>query len=299
MAGLKSIGKAGKAVTKQLGKTLTSLGESPDKRGLPKVQQARDSGSVVTKAAHSVVTSNPLGLDTGTFLCTCTTSSAMRRLNNLRYSTDMSSVNEVGGQTYRVDTAVFLPGDCHDETVVVDRVGQRLTLQIENIRGGGGQRRISVCSPFWIVNSTEHSLRYKQDKSNQFVSGTVLSRDRDGSMPVDGGTAGWIDTARTHNGDVQPLNRGTIFAGTPGALATSVGRCALPPEEVSSLVDKNMPLEHMAKLAFMFNFHEGALSMGGQKLCIQLFDGTGQSKYQSDWSRGFSLASVGFSQVVE
>ena len=32
MSGLKSIGKAGKAVTRQLGKTLTSIGESPDKR---------------------------------------------------------------------------------------------------------------------------------------------------------------------------------------------------------------------------------------------------------------------------
>ena len=149
------------------------------------------------------------------------------------------------------------------------------------------------------MNSTEHSLRYKQDKSNQFVSGTVHSRDRDGSMPVDGGKAGWIDAARTHSVEVQPLNRGTIFAGTPGALATSIGRCSLSPEEVASIVDKNMSLEQMAKVAFMFNIHEGALSMGGQKLCIQLFDGTEQSKYQSDWSRGFSLASVGFSQVVE
>ena len=215
------------------------------------------------------------------------------------YSIDSSGVSEAEGQTYRVDTALFVPGDCDTETVVVDRVGQRLTLQIENIRGGGGQRRISVFSPFWIVNSTEHSLRYKQDKSNQFVSGTVLSRDKDGSMPVDGGKPGWIDVARTQIGDVQPLNRGTIFAGTPGALATSIGRCSLSPDELASIVDKNMPLEQMAKLAFMYNFNEGALSMGGQKLCIQLYDGTGQSKYQSDWSRGFSLGSVGFSQVVE
>jgi hypothetical protein len=37
LGGLKSIGKAGKAVTKQLGKTLTSMGESPDKRGHDKV----------------------------------------------------------------------------------------------------------------------------------------------------------------------------------------------------------------------------------------------------------------------
>jgi hypothetical protein len=33
LGGLMSIGKAGKAMTKQLGKTLTSLGDSPDKRG--------------------------------------------------------------------------------------------------------------------------------------------------------------------------------------------------------------------------------------------------------------------------
>lgn len=178
-------------------------------------------------------------------------------------------------------------------------MGQKMTLQIENIRGGGGQRRISVFAPYWIVNSTEHSLRYKQENSNLFVSGTVLSREKDGSMPIDGGTPGWIDSARPLGANVKPLNRGTIFAGTPGALATSVGRCSLPPEDVAALVDKNMSLEQMAKLAFMFNFHEGSISMGGQKLCIQLYDGTGQSKYQSDWSRGFSLSSVGFSQVVE
>lgn len=210
---------------------------------------------------------------------------------------DGSIANEVGGQMYRVDTAVFLPGDCASETAVVDRVGQKLSLQIENIRGGGGQRRISVFAPYWIVNSTEHSLRYKQDKSTCFVSGTVLSRDKDGSMPIDGGKAGWIDTSRAQTAEAEPLNRGTIFAGTAGALATSVGRCSLTPEEISAVVDKNMPLERMAKLAFMFNFHEN--SMSGRNLCIQLYDGTGQSKYQSEWSRGVSLASVGFSQIVE
>lgn len=180
---------------------------------------------------------------------------------------------------------------------MVDRVGQKLTLQIENIRGGGGHRRISVFAPFWILNSTEHSLRYKQDKSTHFVSGTVLSNDKDGSIPIDGGKAGRIETTRTQSDKVQPLNRGTIFAGTPGALASSVGRCSLSPEEVSALVDKNMPLERMARLAFMFNFHENSIS--GKNLCIQLYDGTGQSKYRSEWSRGLSLASVGFSQIVE
>jgi hypothetical protein len=80
--GLLSIGKAGKAVTKQLGKTLTSLGESPDKRVLQKVQQSKDAAiSVANRSATGrsvagrekkppVATSlhSQLGLDTGTFL---------------------------------------------------------------------------------------------------------------------------------------------------------------------------------------------------------------------------------------
>jgi len=70
--GLKTIGKASKAVTKQLGKTLTKIGESPDKRGLekllavqnPQVQspgiQGKDRETRVTDE-----TQTDLGLDTG------------------------------------------------------------------------------------------------------------------------------------------------------------------------------------------------------------------------------------------
>jgi hypothetical protein len=275
LVGLKSIGKAGKAVTKQLGKTITSLGDSPDKRITQKTQINKDTGSVVTRVALPGEDPNPLGIDSGT-----------------------TFQSDVGGQTFRIDTVAFLPGDCVSETVVVDRVGQKSTLQIENIRGGGGQRRISISSPYWIVNCTEHSLRYKQENSNLFVSGTVSDRDKDGSLPI-GGPSGGVETNKSIPGIDQATEQGTIFAGTPGALATSFGRCALAPEEVAAIVDKNFPLEQMARLAFMFNFSESSLSMGGQKLCLQLHDGTGQTKYQSDWSRGFSLASVGFSQVVE
>jgi hypothetical protein len=84
----------------------------------------------------------------------------------------------------------------------------------------------------------------------------------------------------------------------PGALATAPGRCDLPPDEVASLVDADLALEKLANLAFMFNFSEGMLSLGNQKLCMQLWDGTGMTRYASDWSQGFSLDSVGFSQVV-
>jgi hypothetical protein len=69
-------------------------------------------------------------------------------------------------------------------------------------------------------------------------------------------------------------------------------------QDLALLLDRNLSLEIMAKVAFMFNFHEGVLSLGQQRLCVQLADGKGDLQYSSDWSHGFSLESVGFSQVV-
>ena len=53
------------------------------------------------------------------------------------------------GKVHSVETNMYSPHDVAAETEVVDGIGQRLTLSIENIRGGGGQRRIAVYCPFW------------------------------------------------------------------------------------------------------------------------------------------------------
>lgn len=181
---------------------------------------------------------------------------------------------------------------------IVDGLGQRLTLNIDNIRGGGGQRRISVFCRFWILNTTEHCLRYKQENSKLFVSGTVISPDKNGSLPLSGGRSrAKYETPELGNSN--PLNDETIFSGTPGALATYPGRCNLPPDQVAPLIDKHIPLEKIARLAFMFNFHDGTvMTIGHQKLCVQLGDGTGTTSYESDWSKGFSLDTVGISQPL-
>lgn len=205
--------------------------------------------------------------------------------------------------------------DVANETVVVDGVGQRLTLNIENIRGGGGQRRVSLYSPFWIVNTTEHALRYKHDRSKTYVCGTVIDSEKDGSMPVDGSNRNYrvrhkmqqssrrmvsqslLDNNATSMHKV-PMNQQTIFAGTYGALATSPGKCDLHPQTLSKLIDHDISLEKLSDLAFMFNFPEEVLSGNNQMLSLQLHDGTGQTQYESEWSKGFSLESVGISQVV-
>lgn len=219
----------------------------------------------------------------------------------------------VDGKVHSVETMTYSANDVATETTVVDGVGQRLTLSIENTRGGGGQRRVSLFCPFWIVNTTEHALRYKQDKVKTFVSGTVLSLEKDGSRPVDGSNRNYRNFHKLRNtrqssrrvtmdGDTKiertAMNSKTIFSGTPGALATAPGKCDLPASELAELIDKDVSLEKLADLAFMFNFHDEGMSIGNQMLCAQLYDGTGQSNYTSDWSRGFSLESVGFSQIV-
>jgi hypothetical protein len=229
------------------------------------------------------------------------------------FNAGVGGVKAVDGKVHSVDSVTYSASDVASETTVVDGVGQRLTLKIENTRGGGGQRRVSLFCPFWVVNATEHSLRYKQDKAKTFVSGTVLSLEKDGSRPVDGSNRNYRNLHKLRN--IRQSSRGltvegtpkvertamnskTIFSGTPGALATAPGKCDLPPSELTELIDKDVSLEKLADLAFMFNFHEEGLSMGHQMLSVQLYDGTGQSNYISDWSRGFSLDSVGFSQIV-
>ena len=214
---------------------------------------------------------------------------------------DMESPALADGKTYRVDSSVFSPDDVSDETTLIDSVGQKITLSIENIRGGGGQRQISVFCPFWIVNTTEHALRYKQENSKTYVSGTVVNPTKDGSVFLsseqeDGKV---VDPSRVLLvSDSRPPKRG-VFSGTGGALATRPGHCGLPAEEVVELLDSSLPLDRLAECAFMFNFHdELSLGIGNQRLCVQLGDGTGKSQYQSDWSRGLSLDSVGISQVI-
>jgi len=227
---------------------------------------------------------------------------------------DAGGIEGSDGKIHSVESTTYTPSDVAAETTVVDGVGQRLTLSIENVRGGGGQRRVSLFCPFWIVNTTEHSLRYKQDKAKSYVSGTVVGPQKDGSRPVDGSNRNYrnhhrlqstrrksskrLFTGNEEDSENMPMNTKTIFSGTPGALATSKGTCELLPSQLAELIDKDLPLEKLASLAFMFNFHDEGLSIGHQNLSVQLYDGSEKSSYASEWSRGFSLDSVGFSQIV-
>jgi hypothetical protein len=172
-------------------------------------------------------------------------------------------------------------------------------LQIENIRGGGGQRRISVYCPFWVVNTTELPLRYKQENSKLYVSGTVHSPDRDGSKSMSNigrGRSGRDTRSAAIMNDNK--EKRSVFSGTPGALASISEESRLRKNEIARLLDADLTITKLWELAFMFNFPEG-LGIAAQRLCIQLKDGTGSVSYQSDWSKGLTLESVGIAQVAQ
>jgi hypothetical protein len=130
-----------------------------------------------------------------------------------------------------------------------------------------------------IVNTTQHALRYKQEGCSSFTSGTYFSFERDGSKPVDGSHSSTSPTAFR--------NCRTVFPGRSGALAHTADSSYL-----SSLISAHLPFETLASLAFMFNFHDRLR----QKFSVQLTDES--SRISSHWSPGFSLESVGVSQVV-
>ena len=95
------------------------------------------------------------------------------------------------------------------ETTVVDSEGQRLVLRIDNNLGGGGQRRVTIYCPFWIVNTTEHALRYRQEGKSSYVSGTV-SDGRDGSRAVDGSERNRKNNYASSGGTTSPRRRQVV-----------------------------------------------------------------------------------------
>lgn len=185
--------------------------------------------------------------------------------------------------------------DIATEAIVVDSQGQRLSLSIENVVGGGGQRRISVFCPFWIVNLTEHSLKYKHDSNSSFVSGTIDDSENIGpkqsSKNYPKHDSSEYSTSKMPDPTSVAMKKGTIFAGAKGALATS--DFALSLGECSLLMSNEFSIEAMSALGFMFNFHE-LPPINQRKIFVQLSD----KDYTSDWSDGVKLEAVGVRQHV-
>lgn len=283
-SGWKTVGSAISDTQDKVKKTISTITKSKDNRGVERVTKLRQKGhrreTRNRRNRHPVANALGDGVEN-----------------------DRPTNQNVADARLR-DT--FSAEDIATETTVVDSIGQRLTLLIDNVFGNGGQRHITIYSPFWIVNTTEHSLRYKQEKALSYPSGTVWGAEKDGSKPVDGSNRNESDnvvgvsaTSRNLSG-LNLLKLNTVFPGTHGALKVleKIDNELSKPAILAALISEDLPLSTASKLAFMFNFQEG-LSLGGStRLCIQLVDTTKSSRYTSAWSSGFGLESVGVTQIV-
>lgn len=268
-AGWNTLGNVMKTSRDRVKRTLYSVTESKDNRGAGRITDVQRGMNKANEASRKV---GQLGFN-----------------------------NE--NETTANDNELLWYGDGFDaeidsELTVIDSIGQRLILHIDNVIGGGGQRFISLFCPYWIVNTTSHSLRYKQEKVSGYVSGTVISQELDGSKRVDSSNRNDEDK---HVDVLSSLENGspysTIFSGKPGALHKQDG-AALEPAALACLISEDLPLSIMSNLAFMFNFQE-TISLGTpMRLCVQLADATSGSHHISAWSSGFGLESVGVTQIV-
>ena len=273
-AGGNTIGTAMKTSKDKVKKTISTITESKDNRG--------------AKRMGMMQTGNMKNNDATT-----------HRKTQFGFNTENDLIESRGGVLRRGDG--FGVEDIAAELSVTDGLGQRLTLLIDNVLGSGGQRRVSLYCPFWIVNTTEHSLRYKQEKALSFVAGTVLSPDKDGSKPVDGSNRNDVEDDDNLVPEKGMDSLGTVFSGRSGALSMldELSDKLTKPSLLAALVSEDLPLGVMSKLAFMFNFQD-FLSLGQQqRLCMQLTDTTKTDpRYSSAWSSGFGLESVGVTQIV-
>lgn len=186
-----------------------------------------------------------------------------------------------------IENSKFGAEDIASSMVVVDSIGQRLALNIDNELGAGGQRHITISCPYWIVNTTEHPLRYKQENSSNLVCGSIQSASRDGSKPVDSSKRNSFSDRTFQN---------TIFPGKPGALYGAKNRLNL--HDYTELLCSDVSIDKLAKIAFMFNYRESHPFGGYNRLSLQLVDPSWRSYRFSEWSRGFSLDSIGVTQIV-
>jgi hypothetical protein len=73
-----------------------------------------------------------------------------------------------------LDDSAVTPQDTF--VTLTDSVGQRLCLQIENKLGNGKQRNVVVYCPYWIVNTSQYTIRLKEDGGQYLPAGTVTAR---------------------------------------------------------------------------------------------------------------------------
>jgi len=133
-AGWTTLGSAMKTSKDKVKKTLGTLTESKDNRGKAKLGMIQ-TGTMKQNAANT-----------------------NRKTGQLGFNTENDIIESSGGGVSRRGFDGYGVEDIATEMNVVDSLGQRLTLLIDNTLGSGGQRRVSLYSPFWIVSLSAYII---------------------------------------------------------------------------------------------------------------------------------------------
>eukprot|EP01038_Epipyxis_sp_PR26KG_P006870 gene6870-9407_t len=202
----------------------------------------------------------------------------------------------------------------NDSVILTDSVGQKLRLNIENTEGGGGQRHVAIYCPYWIVNTTQYSYRIREDISRLLPAGSVTPQ-LDGSRPLPGFVNEVEEEVNAITRDAQTDIHGTepqpskfraspnkkfsklahpslervVFPGQCGQLHGNFNKEIAGDSPLNALLQE-LSFSEIASLSYMFNYLEDESLLSKRKVSIQLDD--------SDWSRPFSLDSVGVNQIL-
>ncbi len=109
-------------------KTLSTIAESTDNRGAKRVAMIHTRRKLESKDAGG------------------------HRVSQLGFNTENDVIENSGDGIMRRGDG-YVMEDIATELSVVDSLGQRLRLHIDNVLGSGGQRRVTLYSPFWIVSA--------------------------------------------------------------------------------------------------------------------------------------------------
>jgi hypothetical protein len=208
-----------------------------------------------------------------------------------------------------------------DQSIILtDSVGQRLRLQIENTVGGGGHRKLIVYCPYWIVNTSQYSLRLRNERTDSLPAGTY-NPNRDGMIFSSSSSHLPHPSSSTFSGSGLELNdlsrknaqrrsqnfhliptttTGTtatatreekMFLGRPGPLHLHRVKEIELDSPLRNLL-RDLKFDQILELSSLFNFMESSETniLGTQKVTAQLEDST--------WSKAFTLESAGVNQVL-
>ena len=128
-AGWSNLGSAMKTSGDRIKKTLTTITESKDNRGKAKL------GQIKTGNMRQGNVTPGRG-----------------KVGQLGFNTENDIIESSGGEVLKRSGDGYGMEDIATELNVIDSLGQRLTLLIDNVLGSGGQRHVSLYSPFWIVS---------------------------------------------------------------------------------------------------------------------------------------------------